>query len=128
MAGYTLEKRRLQPHDLAGPDALVGGEHDAERVDRGFVMLGEIDLAADRPEKEPLLALAEFLMAGFVFGRDQFVRLREAAGRVDGGMMNAKRVGFGMRVVVRGPRRRLGALARNNRHAAVRPDHVFDEM
>ncbi len=50
-----------------------------QRVDRGLVMLGQVDLAADRAQEQPLLALAEVLMAGLVFGRDQFVGLGEAA-------------------------------------------------
>src|SRR5262245_21516405 len=56
--------KQLQPHDLAGADTLVSGKHDAERVDRRLVVLGEVDLATDRLEEEPLLTLAELLMAG----------------------------------------------------------------
>ena len=46
-------------------------------------MVGQIDLATDRPEKQPLLTLAQFLMAGFVCGRDELVRLRKAVFGVD---------------------------------------------
>jgi hypothetical protein len=53
-------------HHLPGPHALVGGEDDAQRVDRIFEMLAKIDLATDRLEEQALLALAELLMAGLV--------------------------------------------------------------
>src|SRR3954464_458652 len=105
----------LQAHDFAAPHALVGGKDDAQRVDRGLVVLGQVDLAADRAEKQPLLPLAEVLMAGFVFGRDEFVRLRKAAARVQSSVMDAKRVRARMRVMVRGTRVRAGALRRYNR-------------
>ena len=48
----------LKPHHLAGPHALVGGEDDAQRVDRVLEVLAEIDLATDRLEEQALLALA----------------------------------------------------------------------
>src|SRR5216684_3471655 len=118
----------LQAHDFAAPDALVGGKDDAQRIDRGLVMLGQIDLAADRPQEQPLLPLAEVLMAGFIFGRDEFVRLREAAVRVQSRVMDAKCVRVRMPVMVRGTRVRVGALIRYNRHAAVRPDHVLHKI
>ena len=60
-------------------------------------MFGQIDLATDRPEEQSLLALAEVLMAGFVFGRDEFVGLREAVFRVESRVMDAKRVGEPLR-------------------------------
>src|SRR5229473_3638025 len=118
----------LQAHDFAAPDALVGGKDDAQRIDRGLVTLGQIDLAADRPQEQPLLPLAEVLMAGFIFGRDEFVRLREAAVRAQSRVMDAKCVRVSMLVMVRGTRVRVGALIRYNRHAAVRPDHVLHKI
>src|ERR1700746_2610116 len=67
-------------------------------------------------------------MAGFVFSREQFVGLREAVLQIQSGMMDAKRVGACMRVMVRRARIRIGALLRDNRYAAVRPDDVLYEM
>ena len=96
----------LKPHHLARPHALVGREHDAQRVDRVLEMIREIDLAADRLQEQPLLALAELLMAGLVLGRVDFVGMGEGAVGVERGVMDAQRVGPGMGVVIGGLRRR----------------------
>ena len=91
-------------------------------------MPAEIDPAADRVEEQALLALAELLMAGLVFGRDDVVGLGERAVGVQRRMMDAQRIGARVRIVVGGTRGRTGALVGNDRHRAVRPHHVFDEM
>ena len=44
-------------HYLPRAHALVGCENDAQRVDRVFEMVAQIDLAADRFQKQALFAL-----------------------------------------------------------------------
>ncbi len=69
----------LKPHHLPPAHALVGGENDAQRVDRVLEMLAEIDLAADGLEEQALLALTQLLMTGFVLVDFDFVGTREGA-------------------------------------------------
>src|SRR3954447_13020368 len=92
---------RLTCARMAASNAGISGKDDAQRVDGCLVMLGQIDLAVDRLQKQPLLALAELLVAWFVFGREDLVGLREAALRIASRVMDTKRVGARMRVMVR---------------------------
>ena len=67
----------LQADNLAGTDAFVRRENDAQRVERVFVMLGQIHPASDRPEEQTLLALAQFLVTRFVLSRDDLIGFHE---------------------------------------------------
>ena len=58
MLDPTKSNHALKLHHLPGAHAFVGGEDDAQRVDRVLKMLAEVDLAADRLEEQALLALA----------------------------------------------------------------------
>src|SRR5580693_4998633 len=80
----------LESNHLPRPDAFVGGEDDAQRIDRVLEMLAEIDLAADRFEEQALLALAELLMARLVLCRFDLVGMREGAVGFETGMMDAQ--------------------------------------
>ncbi len=53
LAGVTRpsEDRLSQAYDFAAANAGVGGKDDAQRVDGGVVMLGQVDLATDGAEK-----------------------------------------------------------------------------
>ena len=112
---------------LPGPHALVGGENDAQRVDRIFKMLAKIDLTTDRLEEQALLALAELLMAGLVLGQFDLIGMGEGAVGFEPGMMNAQRIGPGVIVVVGGFDAHVRLLIGHDRNAAFGPDHVLHE-
>src|SRR4051812_23999553 len=58
-------------------NALVGGEHDAQRAHRVVHRAAEIEILADRLEEEGLLAVAELLVVGLVLHVDPLVALDE---------------------------------------------------
>src|SRR6185437_7651024 len=107
-----------QLYRLAGPYALVGGEDDAQRMDSVAMMLGKISLAADRLQKQALLAIAQVLMAGLVARRFDFVGLRERAVGLERRVVDAQRVGLRVRGVIGGTHPCVGLLFRHNRDTA----------
>ena len=91
-------------------------------------MVGEIDLAADRPQEQPLLALAKLLMAGLVLGRLDRRRAstkRPSASSAAWWMRSALvRVWASWSDDFAAVARRLPG---DDRDAALRPDHVLHE-
>src|ERR1700677_934484 len=94
------ERNSLDLPHLPGPYVLVGGEYDAQRVDRVLDVLAEIDLAADRLEEQALLAFTELLMARFFRGRFELVGMREGAVGFEPRMVKTQCDGAGVAVVV----------------------------
>ena len=64
-------------------DALIGGDDDAQAVDRALHVLGKVEVLADRLEQERLLPVAKLLMARFVSHVDPLVLVDEVVGLVD---------------------------------------------
>ena len=110
-------------HGLAGAHAFVRGEADGERAHGIRHVPGQVDILADRLQQEGLLAVAELLMPGLALHRQHPVRLGKLAVRAGRGAVQADARGLGVRVDVV----RFGALVHDDRHAAVRRDHVLHE-
>jgi len=71
----TASRREL--NRAAGAKGFVGGQHDAEAVDRIAHVVGEVVIVLDRVEKQLLLEQAEAVVVGLTRAVDRFVGLRE---------------------------------------------------
>ena len=85
---------------MSGAHAFVGGEHDAQAVDRILHVIRQIDVLLDGAEQERLFAVAQSLMIGLVLGVDQLVRLHELVVLVDVAVVQLDAVRLGVAVDV----------------------------
>jgi hypothetical protein len=69
---------------------LVGGEDDAQAVERALPMYGKIEVFLDRPQEKRLFAATEFVVIGFIGERDDLIRGDEFALGVAFRAMHAK--------------------------------------
>ena len=86
----------VQLHGRAGARRFVGGEDDAQAVDRVAHMIGQIQILGDRFLEIALLAGADFVVVGYIGEVDELVDLGEGALRRECAAVDLERLGFGV--------------------------------